>query len=229
MAEKEKSKPSPLKHIPKDGQVIMSIMKEMGINEYESKTVVQLCEFVYRYATAILDEARMYAHSKKKAIDVDDVRLALELTNESSFTVPPPRELILECAHIKNFTPLQAVKPHCGIRLPPDRYCLSAVNFRVKSGGLQERKRVHRNALTGATTGITIKAKNNVSYIKRTPAINVTKQNVSIAKQPQKTIIKPKINITSNIESISSMQLNVENMEMDNGLKRKREDDDEGI
>nr|CAI5817547.1 unnamed protein product [Callosobruchus analis] len=78
MGDKDKLKPNQPKHVPKDGQVIIAIMKEMGIREYEPKTVVQLTEFVYRYATSILEEARMYANnSKKKFLDVDDVRLAL--------------------------------------------------------------------------------------------------------------------------------------------------------
>ncbi|KAJ8937760.1 hypothetical protein NQ318_006623 [Aromia moschata] len=89
MADKDKSKQLQPKNIPKDGQVIMAIMKEMGITEYEPKTIVQLTEFVYRYATSILEEARMYANnSKKKFLDADDVRLALQLTSESTFTTP---------------------------------------------------------------------------------------------------------------------------------------------
>jgi hypothetical protein len=37
-----------MKHIPKDAQVIMSIMKDMGINEYEPRVINQLLEFTYR-------------------------------------------------------------------------------------------------------------------------------------------------------------------------------------
>lgn len=97
MSEKEKTekaKHAQPKNIPKDGQVILAIMKEMGVTEYEPKTIVQLTEFVYRYATSILEEARMYANnSQKKCLDVGDIRLALQLTAESTFTTPPPREV----------------------------------------------------------------------------------------------------------------------------------------
>lgn len=34
--------------MPKDAQVIMSIMKDMGINEYEPRVINQLLEFTYR-------------------------------------------------------------------------------------------------------------------------------------------------------------------------------------
>ena len=36
------------KHIPKDAQVIISIMKDMGITDYEPKVINQLLEFTYR-------------------------------------------------------------------------------------------------------------------------------------------------------------------------------------
>jgi len=47
MSEKTKSM-SHIKHIPKDAQVIMSIMKDMGITDYEPKVINQLLEFTYR-------------------------------------------------------------------------------------------------------------------------------------------------------------------------------------
>lgn len=123
MSEKDKGKTSSqTKHVPKDAQVIMSIMKEVGITEYEPRVVNQLLEFTYRYVTSILDDARVFAnHSKKKAIDLDDVRLAVQIQVDKSFTSPPPREVLLEVARVKNVTPLPLIKPHCGLRLPPDR------------------------------------------------------------------------------------------------------------
>lgn len=49
--EKEKSeKPkinSQIKHIPKDAQVIMSILKELGVTDYEPRVINQLLEFTY--------------------------------------------------------------------------------------------------------------------------------------------------------------------------------------
>lgn len=47
MAEKNKAL-NHVKHIPKDAQVIMSIMKDMGIVEYEPRVINQLLEFTYR-------------------------------------------------------------------------------------------------------------------------------------------------------------------------------------
>lgn len=36
------------KHIPKDAQVIMSIMKELNVTDYEPRVINQLLEFTYR-------------------------------------------------------------------------------------------------------------------------------------------------------------------------------------
>lgn len=37
-----------VKHIPKDAQVIMSILKELGVSDYEPRVINQLLEFTYR-------------------------------------------------------------------------------------------------------------------------------------------------------------------------------------
>lgn len=44
--DKSKSNSS-VKHIPKDAQVIMSIMKELNVTEYEPRVINQLLEFTY--------------------------------------------------------------------------------------------------------------------------------------------------------------------------------------
>lgn len=233
MSEKDKQKSAQSKNTPKDAQVILSIMKEMGIQEYEPKTLVQLTEFVYRYATSILEEARAYANSKKKSLDLDSVRLALELSSESTFTTPPPREIVMECARNKNNSPLPLVKPHCGLRLPPDRHCLAACNYTLKSSN--QRKKTNYSA--SGNTAVKIGTKPGLSYIKRTNTTGVTKQAVTVPKpitkistpasQQQKTILKPKIQIMQNIQIASPANSNESTaMDVDNSLKRKREESD---
>lgn len=41
-------------------------------------------------------------------------------------------QFLLEVARQKNQTPLPLIKPYTGPRLPPDRYCLTAPNYRLK-------------------------------------------------------------------------------------------------
>lgn len=229
MADKDKIKAPPAKNIPKDGQVIMAILKEMGVTEYEPKTIVQLTEFVYRYGTTILEEARMFAtNSKKKSLDLEDIRLALQLSGENTFTMPPPRELLLECARNKNKSPLPLVKPHCGLRLPPDRHCLNSCNYTLR--GPVKKTGKTNFSLSSSGAGLKLTTKSNVNFIKRTSSMGISKQTVTVPKpitkvstnlnlQPQKTVLKPKIQITQNINNSSPM-------EIDGSLKRKRQDDD---
>ncbi len=51
---------------------------------------------------------------------------------EQNVTSPPSRETLLDMARAKNSAPLPIPKPTCGLRLPPDRHCLTATNYRVK-------------------------------------------------------------------------------------------------
>uniref|UniRef100_A0A8C9RLW1 TAF9 RNA polymerase II, TATA box binding protein (TBP)-associated factor n=2 Tax=Scleropages formosus TaxID=113540 RepID=A0A8C9RLW1_SCLFO len=122
------------KTLPKDAQVMVQILKDMGINEYEPRVINQMLEFTYRYVTTIIEDAKIYAtHAKKSSVDADDIRLAIQCRMDQSFTSPPPRDFLLEVARQKNQTPLPLIKPYTGPRLPPDRYCLTAPNYRLKS------------------------------------------------------------------------------------------------
>lgn len=124
---------SAAKSTPKDAQVMGAILKDMGIAEHEPRVINQMLEFTYRYVTNILDDARLFStHAKKRGVDVDDVRLAIQMQADKSFTSPPPRDLLMEIARQKNSTPLPLIKANAGPRLPPDRYSLTACNYRFK-------------------------------------------------------------------------------------------------
>uniref|UniRef100_A0A182QSH8 Transcription initiation factor TFIID subunit 9 n=1 Tax=Anopheles farauti TaxID=69004 RepID=A0A182QSH8_9DIPT len=140
-----------VKHIPKDAQVVMSILKELGVTDYEPRVINQLLEFTYRYVTCILDDAKIYAnHARKKVIELDDVKLATQMILDKAFTTPPPRDVLLEIARNRNATPLPLIKTHCGLRLPPDRYCLSACNYKLRAA--QQSKRMNKSALEGRSS-----------------------------------------------------------------------------
>lgn len=36
-----------IKYIPKDAQVIMAILKELGVNDFDPRVINQLLEFIY--------------------------------------------------------------------------------------------------------------------------------------------------------------------------------------
>jgi hypothetical protein len=51
---------------------------------------------------------------------------------EQNFTSPPPRQSLLHLAHTKNATQLPTPHNKLGLRLPPDRHCLTNCNFKLK-------------------------------------------------------------------------------------------------
>ncbi|XP_069701809.1 transcription initiation factor TFIID subunit 9 [Periplaneta americana] len=75
------------------------------------------------------------------------------MTIDRAFTTPPPRDILLEVARTKNNSPLPFIKPHCGLRLPPDRYCLSSCNYKLRSNKKPQPKPVHHHTLGGGNSG----------------------------------------------------------------------------
>lgn len=142
------------------------------------------------YITCILDDSRIYAnHAKKKFIDLDDVRLAVKMQLDRTFTNPPPRDVLLDVARAKNNIPLPFVKPHNGLRIPPDRYCLNATNYRLKNAAKKPAgKPVHvagNNAAAGPPARAKVDAgKGGLSIVKRpgTLATVARTQTISIPK-----------------------------------------------
>ncbi|XP_031764600.1 transcription initiation factor TFIID subunit 9 [Galleria mellonella] len=234
MSEKDKSKSNTqTKHVPKDAQVIMSIMKEVGVTDYEPRVVNQLLEFTYRYVTSILDDARVFAnHAKKKTIDLDDVRLAVQMQLDKTFTSPPQREVLLEIARVKNVNPLPLIRPHCGLRLPPDRYCLSGVNYRLKPA---TKKAVAKTTIVATPTIKTVTSskptpgQQNV-VVKRPPGAIVNASKPNVVPKPvlkftssTKVIAKPAVRVTAGPSSQAPVKMEVDEQSVQ---KRKREDDD---
>ncbi|KAM3957522.1 TBP-associated factor 9 [Aphomia sociella] len=234
-SDKDKSKSNTqTKHVPKDAQVIMSIMKEVGVTDYEPRVVNQLLEFTYRYVTSILDDARVFAnHAKKKTIDLDDVRLAVQMQLDKSFTSPPQREVLLEIARVKNVNPLPLIKPHCGLRLPPDRYCLSSVNYRLKPAtkkSLAKTTIVATPSIKTVTSSKPTLGQQNV-VVKRPPGaiVNVSSKPNVVPKpvlkftSSSKVVAKPAVRVTAGPSSQGPVKMEVDEP---TAQKRKRDDDE---
>uniref|UniRef100_A0A034WL27 Transcription initiation factor TFIID subunit 9 n=1 Tax=Bactrocera dorsalis TaxID=27457 RepID=A0A034WL27_BACDO len=199
-SEKEKIEKSKInnqvKHVPKDAQVIMSILKELNVQDYEPRVINQLLEFTYRYVTCILDDAKVFAnHARKKTIDLDDVKLATEVVLDKAFTCPPPRHILAKLAEVRNAMPLPPIKPHCGLRLPPDRYCLSACNYKLRAAS--QPKKMTKSALESRST---IK-----TQMKNAGGASGTKRQTVLAPKTQVvTIPKPVIKFTTTTKTVTS-------------------------
>jgi transcription initiation factor TFIID subunit 9B len=194
-------------------------------------------------ANVNLLSSRVYAnHSKKKGIDLEDVKLASTMLLDKSFTGPPPREVLLEVAKQKNSQPLPTIKPHSGIRLPPDRHCLLAANYKLRAATSQApTKKLVKSALGEGMSTIKTKLTTSAAAVP-SPAtikkptlgqtVNKGQSIVSIPKpvfKVAKTVVnKPRVlPIPSSSSGNSNSGMVTVKMDTDegSGLKRKRSDD----
>ncbi|KAJ4762985.1 Transcription initiation factor TFIID subunit 9 [Rhynchospora pubera] len=122
---------------PRDARVVREILRSMGLSEgeYEPRVVHQLLELAYRYTVEVLSDAQVYAEHAGKpanAIDTEDVRLAIQSKVNTSFSQPPPREILLELARNRNKIPLpKSIAPPGSIPLPPDEDTLISPNYQL--------------------------------------------------------------------------------------------------
>ncbi|XP_035585200.1 transcription initiation factor TFIID subunit 9-like [Zalophus californianus] len=252
----ESGKMASPKSMSKDAQMMAQILKDMGITEYEPRVINQMLEFAFRYVTTILDDAKIYSsHAKKATVDADDVRLAIQCRADQSFTSPPPRDFLLDIARQRNQTPLPLIKPYSDPRLPPDRYCLTAPNYRLKS--LQKKASTSAGRITVPRLSV-----GSVTSRPSTPTLGTpTPQTMSVSTKvgtpmsltgqrftvqmptSQSPTVKASIPATSAVQNVlinpsligSKNILITTNMvssqntanESSNALKRKREDDDD--
>ena len=78
----------------KDVQTMVSVLKDMGIEEFEPRVINQLLEFSYKYITNLLEDARAFSnHAAKKNIDSEDIKMAIKSKVDYSFTTTPPRDV----------------------------------------------------------------------------------------------------------------------------------------
>lgn len=122
------------KHMPKDTQIIVSIMKDLGIVEYDQQVLNHLLEFNYRYTTLLLDDAKTFSNfAKKKNVDADDVKIAIQLAQDGIFCRPPPRDVLMTASRELNKIPLPPVRPASGLRIPHDRSNFLQTNYRLRN------------------------------------------------------------------------------------------------
>lgn len=130
---------------------MISILRDLGIQDYDPGVLTQMLEFSYRYISNILEDARVYSnHARKRMVDLEDVKLAVQVNTEQTVTGAPTREVLLDLAQSRNNTQLPLVKPGVGLRLPPDRHCLTNTNYRLRSA----RGGAGQTARGGKTNGV---------------------------------------------------------------------------
>ncbi|KAM7254407.1 hypothetical protein ACFE04_003787 [Oxalis oulophora] len=117
--------------MPRDAKIVKSLLKSMGVDDYEPRVIHQFLELWYRYVVDVLTDAQVYSeHAGKPTIECDDIKLAIQSKVNFSFSQPPPREVLLELAHIRNKVPLPK-SIAAGIPLPPEQDTLICPNYQL--------------------------------------------------------------------------------------------------
>lgn len=130
---------------------------------------------------------------------------------DKAFTSPPPRDVLLDLTRIRNSSPLPLIKPNSGLRLPPDRYCLSSCNYRLKN------KKQGAGSGLGSTNLKKLPILSQSAGIKRPPIAG------GVSKVQQVTIPKPVFKF-SNAKPAAATNPNMDPSA--SGVKRKRDVDD---
>ncbi|KAK7291729.1 hypothetical protein RIF29_07104 [Crotalaria pallida] len=118
--------------MPRDARIVKSLLKSMGVEDYEPRVIHKFLELWYRYVVDVLTDAQVYSeHAAKPAIDCDDVKLAIQSKVNFSFSQPPPREVLLELAQNRNKIPLPKSIAGPGVPLPPDQDTLISPNYQL--------------------------------------------------------------------------------------------------
>lgn len=123
---------------PPDVLAVHSLLKSMGVEEYEPRVVSLLLDFMYTYVTDVLQDAESFAENIGREVgrvEMDDVMLAVQSRSAYSFTQPPAQDIMAELAAAVNSHELKAYtgdKP--GLLLPEEMHTLLAPNYRVGLG-----------------------------------------------------------------------------------------------
>lgn len=155
---------------------------------------------------------------------------------DKAFTTPPPRDVLLELSRAKNNTPLPLIKPHCGLRLPPDRYCLSSCNYKLRAAQQLVKTTTFRKrpGIGGdnvfANRAILKGRKDKPSALQRSGGIGTVplkSQTVQIPKPLFKFSSTTAPNVQKTIKR-EPLDIKIEPMESDDASvgKRKRDEDD---
>ncbi|KAJ0082609.1 hypothetical protein Patl1_10793 [Pistacia atlantica] len=117
-------------NMPRDAKIVKSLLKSMGVEDYEPRVIHQFLELWYRYVVDVLTDAQVYSeHAGKSYIDFDDIKLSIQSKVNFSFSQPPPREVLLQLSRTRNSIPLPKVIASPGIALPPEQDTLLGPNY----------------------------------------------------------------------------------------------------
>ncbi|KAI9660157.1 MAG: Transcription initiation factor TFIID subunit 9 [Bathelium mastoideum] len=137
---------------PRDARLIHLILANLGVNAYQERVPLMLMDFAYRYTSGVLSDAMHISTESAPSgpgnprsapgadggVTLDAVRQAIASRLNYQFNSVLPKEFQLELAAERNRIALPKPDKEFGVRLPPERYCLTGVEWQMKEEWDQE-------------------------------------------------------------------------------------------
>lgn len=122
------------------------VLAAQGVKEYQERVPLQLMDFAYRYTAGVLGDALALsaegyggqhttgrgARAEEGSVSLAALRLAIASRTQYQFNPALPKEFQSDLAVERNKIPLPRPERDFGLRLPPERYCLTGVGWGVK-------------------------------------------------------------------------------------------------
>ena len=117
--------------LPRDAQLVASVLRSMGVRAYEPRVLHQLLEFMHRHCAEIFQEGGLYAeHAGRSQLECEDVQLAVRLKAAASQS--GASALLEWMARERNREDLPPAPTSASVQLPPQRLCLLKVNYQLE-------------------------------------------------------------------------------------------------
>ena len=131
---------------PRDARLIHLVLASMHVTAYQERVPLMLMDFAYRYTSGVLQDALLFSdaingtantgsQNPPAQISNDDLRMSIASRVNHQFNTALPKEFLLDIAQERNRVALPTVGPEYGVRLPPEKYCLTGVNWDLRAGG----------------------------------------------------------------------------------------------
>lgn len=131
---------------PRDARIIHMVLSNQGVKDYQERVPLQLMDFAYRYTAGVLSDAVALsaegyggqtgsgrgAQNQEGNIALPALRLAIASRMQYQFNPALPKDFQMELAQERNKIALPKPEREFGVRLPPERYCLTGVGWGVR-------------------------------------------------------------------------------------------------
>ena len=140
---------------PRDARLIHLILTNQGVTNYQERVPLQLLDFAYRYTSGVLQDAlhlsaesygggsgggRGTSNQDLSTVDMKALRLSLASRLTYQYQPSLPKDFLLELAAERNKVALPPIRADWGLRLPPEKYCLTGVGWGLKEEWESERE-----------------------------------------------------------------------------------------